>query len=111
MHISLFKTKNKKLIAFSNTTKNKINAYDVPVINLSSIQLSDKEINQLSFGLDHSYVGKNKHVKRNLAANFESLAQAVNSEILNEEKENFKELIVIYSPRMFTPLKTTLIQI
>ena len=52
IRISSFKTKNKKLIALSNTTKNKINAYDVPVINLSSIQLSDKELNQLSFGLD-----------------------------------------------------------
>ena len=111
MRISSFKTKNKKLIALGNTTKNKINAYDVPVINLSSIQLSDKELNQLSFGLDHSYVDKNKHVKKNLAANFESLTQAVNSEILNEEKEDFHELIVIYLPRMFTPLKTTLIQI
>ena len=48
MRISLFETKNKKLIALGNTTKNKINAYDVPVINLSSIQLSDKELNQLS---------------------------------------------------------------
>ena len=42
MGISSFKTKNKKLIPLRNTTKNKINAYDVPVINLSSIQLSDK---------------------------------------------------------------------
>ena len=77
MRISSFETKSKKLIALGNTTKNKINVYDVPVINLSSIQLSDKELNQLSFGLDHSYVDKNKHVKKNLAANFESLAQTV----------------------------------
>ena len=48
MRISSFKTKHKKLIALCNTTKNKINVYDVPVINLSSIQLSDKELNQLS---------------------------------------------------------------
>ena len=88
IRISSFKgKKQKKLIALSNTTQNKINAYDVPVINLSSIQLTDKELNQLSFGLDHSYVDKNKHVKNNLAANFESLAQAVDSETLNQEKE------------------------
>ena len=54
MRISSFETKNKKLIALGNTTKNKTNAYDVPVINLSSIQLSDKELDQLSFGLDHT---------------------------------------------------------
>ena len=96
MRISSFKTKNKKLIVLSNTAKNKINAYDVPVINLSSIQLSDKELNQLSFGLDHSYVDKNEHVKTNLAANFESLAQAVNSEILNEEKKYFHEFLQVF---------------
>ena len=96
MRISSFKTKNKKLIVLSNTAKNKINAYDVPVINLSSIQLSDKELNQLSFGLDHSYVDKNEHVKTNLAANFESLAQAVNSEILNEEKKDFHEFLQVF---------------
>ena len=96
IRISSFKTKNKKLIALSNTIKNKINAYVVPVINLSSIQFSDKELNQLSFGLDHSYVDKNKHVKKNLPANFESLAQAVNSEILNGEKEDFHEFLGAY---------------
>ena len=96
MRMSSFKTKTKKLIALSNTTKNKINAYDVPVINLSSIQLIDKEINQLYFGLDHSYVDKNKHVKKNLTANFESLTQAVNREILNEKKEDFHEFLRAY---------------
>ena len=98
----------------SNTTKNKINAYDVPVIYLSSIQLNDKELNQLSFGLDHIYVDKNTHVKKNLAANFESLAEAVNSEILNEEKEDFHEFLRAYCDiltKNVTSLKTTLIQI
>ena len=91
-----FEIKNKKLIALGNTTKNKINDCDVPVINLSSIQLRDEELNQLSFVLEHSYVDKNKHVKKNLAANFESSAQAVNSEILNEEKEDFHEFLRAY---------------
>ena len=96
MRISSFKTKNRKLIALINTTKNKINPYDLLVINLSSVQLSDKELNQLSFGLDHSYVDKNKLVKKKLAANFESFAQAVNSEILNEENEDFHEFLQAY---------------
>ena len=74
----------------------KINDYDVPVINLSLNQLSDKELNQLSFGLDHSYLDKNKHVKKKLEANFESFAQAVNSEILNEENEDFHEFLQAY---------------
>lgn len=39
--VSSFKTKSKNLIARNNTTKNKINAYDVPVTNLSANELSD----------------------------------------------------------------------
>ena len=80
MRVSSVKTKNKKLLALSNTNKNKINAYDVPVINLSSTELSDKELNQLSFALDHSYMNKNKHLMENLAVNFKSLAQTVAGE-------------------------------
>ena len=86
----------KELIALSNTTKNKINACDVPVLNLSSIELSDKELSQLSFGLDHSYVVKNKHAKKNLAANFEFLTQTFDSEISIEEKEYFQNNLRAY---------------
>ena len=67
--------------------------YDVPVINLSPIELNDKDLNQLSFRLNHSYIDKNKYVKENLAANFVSLAQTVDSEILNEEKEDFHDFL------------------
>ena len=93
MRVSTFKTKNKKLLALSNTTKNKINVYDLPVINVPSVEHSDKELNQLSFGLDHSYMDKNKHGKKNLAANFKSLDQTVNSEISNEDKEDFHKFL------------------
>ena len=86
------KQKNRKLIALSNTTKNKINAYDAPIIKLSSIKLSDKALNQLALG----YVDKNKHIKKNLTANFEPLAQTVDNEILNEEKEDFLEFLQSY---------------
>ena len=92
IRISSYKTKNRKLIALSNTTKNKINAYDAPMIKLSSIKLSDKALNQLALG----YVDKNKHIKKNLTANFESLAQTVDNEISNEEKEDFLEFLQSY---------------
>ena len=82
MQVSSLKAKSKKLPVLINTTKNKINLYDVPVINVSSTELKDKI-------LGNSYIDKNKHVKKNLPANFESLAQTVVSEILNEEKEDF----------------------
>ena len=89
MQVSSLKAKSKKLPVLINTTKNKINLYDVPVINVSSTELKDKILNLLNFGLGNSYIDKNKHVKKNLPANFESLAQTVVSEILNEEKEDF----------------------
>ena len=73
MRVSSFKIKRKKLIALCNIIKNKINVYDVPGIKLSSIEISDKELNQF-FGLEHSCVDKNKHVEKYLAANFELLA-------------------------------------
>ena len=92
----LVKMKVKELIPLSNTTKNKINACDVPVLNLSSIELSDKELSQLSFGLDHSYVVKNKHAKKNLAANFEFLTKTFDSEISIEEKEYFQNILRAY---------------
>ena len=114
IRISSFRTKNKKLMALSNATNNKINAYDVPIINLSSIQLSEKEWNQLSFGLDNTYVDKNKYIKKNFTANFESLTQTVDSEILNKEKEDFHEFLQsfcdLFSENAYS-IKTTLIQI
>ena len=101
-------------MALSNATNNKINAYDVPIINLSSIQLSEKEWNQLSFGLDNTYVDKNKHIKKNFTANFESLTQTVDSEILNKEKEDFHQFLQsfcdLFSENAYS-IKTTLIEI
>ena len=75
----------------SNSTKNKINASEIPVINLSPVELRNKELNQLSFGLDHSYIEKNKHVKKDLVASFKSLVQKFDSEFLNKEREDFYE--------------------
>lgn len=75
----------------SNSTKNKINASEVPVINLSPVELRNKELTQLSFGLDHSYIEKNKHVKKDLVASFKSLVQKFDSEFLNKEREDFYE--------------------
>ena len=78
------------------------------------MQLSEKELNQVSFGSDNSYVDKNEHIKKNFTANFESLTQTVDSEILNEEKKGFQEFLQSYCD-LFSEnvdfIKTTLIQI
>ena len=74
-------------------TKSKHNTYNVSVINLSSIELGEKESSQLSLGLDHSYIDKNKHMKKNFAADF---VKIVGSQILNEKREDFHEFLLIY---------------
>ncbi len=84
---SFFITKNEKLSGFIKSNNRIKISYDVPVINLSSIELTDVERRQLSFGLDYSFIDKNKHIKKNLAANLESLAQTVDKKIKSEEKE------------------------
>ncbi|XP_066923867.1 uncharacterized protein [Clytia hemisphaerica] len=56
---------------------------------------------QLSYGLDQSFIDKNKHVKKNLAANLESLAQSTDKDVPNEQKEEFHELLRAYCD-MFT---------
>ena len=88
--------KSKKLLALSKTTKNKINTYDVPVIRLFSIELSYKELNQLSFGLDQGYIDKSKYVKQSLAANFKSFTKPVDNEILNDERKDFHKFLKFY---------------
>ena len=51
---------------------------------------------QLSYGLEPSFVDKNKHVKNNLAANFISLAQLTNEYITDERKEDYHEFLRAY---------------
>ena len=50
------------LLLLKDTTKSKLNTYNISVINLSSIELSEKESSQLSLGLDHSYI--TRHITR-----------------------------------------------
>ena len=93
-----FKTKLDKLSNLRPTyqKKNITVPYKIPVINLSSTELTRTEITQLSYGLEHSYVDKNKYVKRNLASHFESLAYSINKNIKNEEREEVHEFLRAY---------------
>ena len=47
--------------------------YELLIINLSSHQLTDKEYQQLRFGLNHS-INKDKNVKKDITTHIESLA-------------------------------------
>ena len=96
LRLSSFQTKNKKLLLLRRTYNNNHKLYDIPVINLSSVELTKKELWQLSYGLDHSFVDKNKHVKKTIASSFESLAQSIDNTVSNEERENLHEFLRAY---------------
>ena len=67
--------------------------YSVPVVNLSNNCLAEKEPFQLSFGLWHSFVNKNKHVKKNLASNLGVVAEKVTHSLDKELLENFHKFL------------------
>ena len=103
--LNSFKTKNSKIEALIKPHRPNIHhnvpSYQVPVINLSSRELLPNELKQLSFGLDHSFIDKNKHVKKNLAANMEVLATTLDGDVKNDSKEDFHECLRAYTD-MFT---------
>ena len=78
------------------TNLNKSN-YSVPLINLSDHTLNKFEERQLKFGLDHSFVDKNKNQRKFLAANMETISQRVDKAIPNDKKEHFHEFLRGYT--------------
>ena len=96
--IESFQTKNKKI---KELIQSKSDVEDIyyyaPVINISNTTLSYKEQQQLSFGLEHSYVDKNKHIRKNLAANFETIADRVTHTLKYENREEFHEFLRAYT--------------
>ena len=56
--------------------------YKVPIISLSSHQLTDTEYRQLKFGLNHGSINKDKNVKKDIATNMESLAYSASKKVV-----------------------------
>ena len=48
------------------------------------------------FGLEYSFVDKNKHIKKILAANFESIGDRIIDNLQNDQRENFHEFLCAY---------------
>ena len=71
--------------------------YEVPVINLSSHQLADKEYQQLIFSLNHSIISKDKNVKKDITPHIEPLAYAGSKKVENIQLENFHEFLREYT--------------
>ena len=89
-NITSFKTKNKKINILCKQKKPDPAVYEVPVINLSDV---DVDIKELRKGLNYCFIDKNKFVKVNLAAEFEMLAEKVDKSVIPEEKENFHNFL------------------
>ena len=70
--------------------------YSMLLINLSYIELTSDETNQLKLGLEYSLTDKNKYIKNNLASNFEALADKVTENLENCNCEDFHEFLRTY---------------
>lgn len=68
-----FKTKNKKVatLVAKHGQSYLTSSYLTPFINLSWTMSTTEEVNQFKFGLQHSFVDKNKHIKKYLVINLE----------------------------------------
>ena len=89
-----FKTKNKKI---ANQKDDTFTNYSVPIINLSSYTLNDSEYNQLKFGLNHCFINKDKHIKKDIATNMESLAYSASKQVDPSQLKNFHECLRGYT--------------
>ena len=97
-----FRVKNRKLRSLiGNNSIAYVSSYCIPIVNISDTELTEKEERALSFGLEHSFVDKNKSIKSFLAANLEGVAESVDKAVDPNEKENFHEFLRAYTD-MFT---------
>ena len=93
-----FKTKIKKIVNLMTSQKDDtFTNYSVPIINLSSYTLNDSEYNQLKFGLNHCFINKDKHIKKDIATNMESLAYSASKQVDPSQLENFHEFLSGYT--------------
>ena len=93
-----FKTKIKKIVNLMTSQKDDtFTNYSVPIINLSSYTLNDSEYNQLKFGLNHCFINKDKHIKKDIATNMESLAYSASKQVDPSQLENFHEFLRGYT--------------
>ena len=79
--ISSFKTKNNKLKRLIQAKSPRSN-FKVPIGNLSLDKLSVKERKQLEMELEFSFFDKNKHLNKQVAANFKTLLHRASDSVL-----------------------------
>ena len=82
------KTKKKKIYHLK-PKKQQFN-YQVPIIKLSDFGI---DTTCLKYGLHHSFIDKNRFIKRDLGVEFESLASSVDTFVPSESKEEFHQFL------------------
>ena len=87
-NILQLKTKNNKIRNRRPKHANKTS--QVPVKNLSDY---DIDTSSLKYGLNHSFIDKNKFIKRDLEVEFESLVTSVDELVTQEQEEEFHEFL------------------
>ena len=73
--------------------KTPLSKFKVPIVNLSSDDLSELERKQLHLGLEYSFVDKPKHLKKSIAANFEIVSHRVSESVNHDKLEDFHEFL------------------
>ena len=84
-------TKNKKLKRLTDlkVKNSNINNFSVPVINLPSHVLTEKEHNYLKYGLKYCFIDRNKNVKKYLSAELETLDQQTSDCVEPDKLEEY----------------------
>ena len=89
-NINQLKCKNKKLRRLISQKPINRDNYNIPVVNFSSHEL---DVSGLKYGLHQRFTDKNKHIKGNIAVEFEALSSKLDTVINNDSKKNFHEYL------------------
>ena len=93
-----FKTKSRKLATLIGKQGDdyELFIYSTSLTNISSIELTSDESNQLKFGLHYSFVNKYKNIKNHPVPSFQYLADKITENLDSHKRENFHEFLRAY---------------
>ena len=78
-------------------SKHESKDFSVPIINLSSQVIADATLHYIRYGLNHSFIDENRHVKPNLLSESELLLNQVSSNTPVGQHEDFKHFLRVHS--------------
>ena len=81
--------------------------FSVPIINLLSQVIADATLHYLRYGLNHSFIDKNRHMKLNLLSEFQLLLNQVSSSTPVGQHEDFKHFLRVHSNLFYQNIFST----